>query len=157
VLYENGYTYVDVRPALELSEVGKVVGCVNVPLYNSKKVFDKQQNKKVVKKEKNNDFLKTFEKKFPDKKAKLLIACSDAKTYSMDALEQLDDAGYENLVALSGGYYAWYQVFDNKLGRRRYGEYQEDWRHEANSAGIHASGAGFEKIDPLEKWVPPVF
>lgn len=157
VLYERGYTYVDVRPALELQEVGKVPESVNVPLYTSKRVYDKAVNKKVVKKEKNPDFLKTFQKKFPDKKAKLLIACSDAKTYSMDALEMLDEAGYENLVALSGGYYAWFRVFDHKLGRRRTGEYQEDYTHGADSAGIHASGAGFDKVDKIEQWVPPSY
>ena len=45
---------------------------------------------------------------FPDKdEAKLLIACSNGRNYSMDALEALDEAGYTNLVGLRGGYYAW--------------------------------------------------
>lgn len=157
MLYESGYKYVDVRPALELQEVGKVVNSVNVPLYNSKRVYSKAENKKVVQKEENKDFLKQFEKKFPDKSAKVVIACSDGQTYSMPALEMLDEAGYTNLVALKGGYYAWFRVFDNKLNRRRSGDYAEDFRHDAGSAGIHASGAGFEKMDAIEQWVPPAY
>ncbi|GAQ91279.1 hypothetical protein KFL_007570020 [Klebsormidium nitens] len=157
VLYESGYTYVDVRPALELQEVGKVVNSVNVPLYNAKRVYSKAEHKKVVQKEENKDFMKQFEKKFPNKSAKLVIACSDGQTYSMPALEMLDEAGYTNLVALKGGYYAWFRVFDNKLNRRRSGDYAEDFRHDAGSAGIHASGAGFEKMDAIEQWVPPSY
>lgn len=45
---------------------------------------------------------------FPDKdEARLLVACSNGKAYSLDALEMLDEAGYTNLVGLRGGYYAW--------------------------------------------------
>lgn len=57
------------------------------------------------------------EKRFPDKEAKLLIGCSNGRTYSMDALEALDEAGYTNLAGLRGGYYAWFGVFDHKLNR----------------------------------------
>lgn len=38
-----------------------------------------------------------------------------------------------------------WQVFDNKLNRRRYGEYAEDYSGPTmggDSAGIHASGEG---------------
>lgn len=49
------------------------------------------------------------------------------------------------------------RTFDNKLARRRFGEYQEDYGHGGDSAGIHGSGAGFEKMDGLERWVPPEF
>lgn len=45
--------------------------------------------------------------------------------------------------------------FDNKLGRRRFGEYQENYIHDGDSTGIHGSGAGFERVDAIEPWVPP--
>lgn len=46
----------------------------------------------------NPDFIKTVEKKFPNKESKILIGCSDGRAYSMDALMQLDEAGYTNLA-----------------------------------------------------------
>lgn len=109
----------------------------------------------VVKKEENPDFIKQVEKKFPKKDAPLLVACSDGRTYSIDALEALDEAGYENIVGLKGGYYAWFRVFDNKLGRRYFGEYAEQYTHDGDSCGIHSSGAGFDRVDKIEQWVPP--
>jgi rhodanese-related sulfurtransferase len=155
---ELGYTYVDVRPPLEIEEVGKVPGSVNIPLKLAKKKFDPEQNKKVFIKEDNPDFLKQIQQKFPDPEtAKILIGCSNGTKYSMDALTALDDAGYVNIVGLRGGYYAWFKVFDNKLRRRNFGEYQEDYQHGADSTGIHASGAGFAKADKIDEWVPPEF
>jgi hypothetical protein len=58
-----------------------------------------------------------FQKKFPDKETKLIIGCSDGKSYCLDALDALDEAGYVNLVALKGGYYAWFKRWDNNLRR----------------------------------------
>ena len=43
-----------------------------------------------------------IEKRFPDKDAGLVVGCSDGRTYSIDALELLDEAGYWNLVGLKG-------------------------------------------------------
>ena len=54
--------------------------------------------------------------------------------------------------AVQGGYNAWFRIFDNKLGRRRNGEYAENYAHGADSCGIHASGAGFERSDRIETW-----
>lgn len=56
-----------------------------------------------------------------------------------------------------GGYYGWFRVFDNKLKRRVNGEYAEQYTHDADSCGIHASGAGFERVDAADQWVPPSF
>ena len=36
--------------------------------------------------------------RFPNKETNILIACSDGKAYSMDALVALDEAGYINLA-----------------------------------------------------------
>jgi hypothetical protein len=48
-------------------------------------------------------------------------------------------------------------VFDNKGGRRRSGEYAESYNHDGDSCGIHSSGAGFDRVDAIEKWVPPTY
>jgi rhodanese-related sulfurtransferase len=66
----------------------------------------------------NPAFKDLIKKKFPNTDAKILVACSDGRAYSMEALEALDEMGYTNLVGLKGGYYAWFKVFDNKLNRR---------------------------------------
>lgn len=47
MLYDHGYTYLDVRSTLENEEVGKVKGAVNVPFVLAKKVYSPQENKKV--------------------------------------------------------------------------------------------------------------
>lgn len=44
---EDGYAYLDVRPTLELEEVGKVKGSVNIPLYNSVRKFNSETRQKV--------------------------------------------------------------------------------------------------------------
>lgn len=211
-----------------------------------------------------------MEKKFPNKDQPLIIGCSNGTTYSIDALELLDEAGYTCLVGLKGcasqparggapqdggsghagpraglaacrptpasslprshptpsplflppsppsrsGFYAWFRVFDNKGGRRRSGEYAEtvsraagralapcvlllplrlppagccraggwpascsppshtltppnapspppphrkQYTHDGDTCGIHASGAGFARVDAIEHWVPPTF
>ena len=53
---EDGYTYLDVRPALEYEQAGRVKGSVNIPIVNAKRVWDPEQKKKVVKKEDNDKF-----------------------------------------------------------------------------------------------------
>ena len=105
----------------------------------------------VFKKSDNPDFLKTIEKRYPDKQTKFLIGCSTGTKYSLDALEALDEAGYENIAGLKGGYYAWFRVFDNKLGRRNLGEYQEELSAGGDTCGIHASGAGFARMDSADR------
>lgn len=45
------------RPALENEDVGKVKGSVNVPIMNSTKKWDSEQQKKVIKKEDNPNFV----------------------------------------------------------------------------------------------------
>lgn len=97
---ELGWVYLDVRPSLELEEVGKVKGSVNIGIKNSKRVWSAEEKKKVIQKEDNPDFVKQVEKKFPDKQTKILIGCSDGKSYSIDALIALEEAGYENLAGL---------------------------------------------------------
>ena len=132
-------------------------GSVNVPMMISTRKWSSEEKKKVVSKTPNEKFKEMVEKKFPDKETKILVGCSDGRTYSIDALEALDELGYTQLVWLKGGYYAWFGVFDHKLGRRKYGEYAENYTHDGDSCGVHASGAGFERVDAIEKWGPPAF
>lgn len=47
---ELGFVYLDVRPPLELDEVGKVRGSVNVPIMFSQRKWSPEEQKKVVKK-----------------------------------------------------------------------------------------------------------
>lgn len=57
-LFSNfGYTYLDVRPKLELEEVGKVKGCVNVPIMHAIRKYSSEKQKKVLQKEDNPDFV----------------------------------------------------------------------------------------------------
>lgn len=158
VLYsEAGYKYLDVRPSAEVDQVGKFKGAINIPIMNAKFVYDSKEQKKVMQKSPNPDFVQQVKRKFPNLDTPLLIGCSDGKTYSIDALVALEEAGYTHLVGLRGGYYAWFRVFDNNLRRRRYGEYAENYTHDGDSCGIHASGAGFDRVDKIESWVPPKF
>lgn len=157
LIEKGGYKYLDVRPTLELEEVGKWRGCINVPLVNSSWKYNAETRKKEVVKEDNLDFIAQVQKKIPNKDTPIVVGCSNGTTYSIDALELLDEAGYTNLVGLKGGFYAWFRVFDNKGGRRRSGEYAEQYTHDGDSCGIHSSGAGFDKVDKIEAWVPPSF
>jgi rhodanese-related sulfurtransferase len=59
-----------------------------------------------------------MQKRFPDKKTKLLLACSNGTAYSYDALEALEEAGYENLSFVKGGFNHWFRIFDAKFTRR---------------------------------------
>jgi hypothetical protein len=43
----DGYAYLDVRPTLELEEVGRVKDSVNIPLYNSIRKYDAEKGEKV--------------------------------------------------------------------------------------------------------------
>lgn len=113
------------RPEYELDEAGKVRGCVNVPVYTAENKYDAAAGKKVLRKFPNDKFIAQVEKKIPNKETKLIVACSDGKSYCMEALEALDEAGYENMVALKGGYYAWFRTWDNNLRRRRGDGYTE--------------------------------
>ncbi|KAG2443761.1 hypothetical protein HXX76_002107 [Chlamydomonas incerta] len=162
-LFSNGgYTWLDVRSELENNEVGKVKGSVNVPFVHLKRVYNPETQEREMKKTPNPDFVKQVEKRFPKKDTKLMVGCSNGKAYSIDALEALEDAGYENLCFVRGGYNAWFRIFDNKFTRRNYGEYQErndgyDQLSMGDSCGIHASGAGFDKVDKADRWSLPVY
>jgi hypothetical protein len=57
-LFSNlGYTYLDVRPSIELEEVGKVRGSVNIGIKNAKRKYNTEKGKKVLEKSDNPDFV----------------------------------------------------------------------------------------------------
>ena len=58
VLYETGYTYLDVRPELECDLVGKFKGSVNIPIMHATRKWSPEEQKKVVEKTENPDFVK---------------------------------------------------------------------------------------------------
>lgn len=154
---EGGYKYLDVRPEIELDATGKVKGSINVPLVNAKWRYDPELKKKVAEKEDNDKFIEQVKKRIPNLETPIIVGCSDGRSYALDALGELDDAGYVNLVGLKGGFYAWYRIWDSNLRRRKNGEYAEQYTHDGDTCGIHASGAGFERVDSIEKWAPPKF
>lgn len=41
-----------------------------------------------------------MKKRFPDPDTKLLVACNNGRSYTMDAVVALDEEGYTNLAAL---------------------------------------------------------
>jgi hypothetical protein len=72
----------------------------------------------------------------------------------MEALEALDEAGYENIVALKGGYYAWFRCWDNNLRRRRGDGYTEVRRRVFRTLFSEgAEGGGREERAVREKEV----
>lgn len=151
VLYTHGgYTYLDVRSEAEYDD-GKVLKSVHVPLIRAKSRWNSETQKKEFVQSANPDFLKMVEKKLPKKDTKILVGCSDGRARAIQALIALDEAGYTNLVGLKGGYMAWSKVFDNKLNRRREDGYTETYTHDGDSCGIHSSGAGFDRVDAIEK------
>lgn len=133
-------------------------GCVNVGLFDSKRVWDSEKGEKIIVKKENPDFIKQVEKKIPDKETFIIVGCSDGTAYTMDALQLLDDAGYINLVGLKGGFYTWFRTWDTNLRRRRGDGYTEAYDGEgSDSCGVHATGAGFERADKIEGWAPPKY
>ena len=53
-----GWTYLDVRSQLEVQDVGRVKDSVNIPMVFATKKWDSDQQKKVVKKEDNTNFVR---------------------------------------------------------------------------------------------------
>lgn len=135
---ELGYRFLDVRPELELDATGKVKGCINIPIMNAKYRYDTEKREKVLEKTEipEEEWVAMVEKRIPDKSTPILVCCSNGTAYSMDALGALDDAGYETLVGLKGGFYAWYRLWDANLRRRRGDGYQETYMHDGTWCSV---------------------
>jgi rhodanese-related sulfurtransferase len=151
VLWDDGWVFLDIRNDQEreffgklpnppkgtiggVSEVVVVSGpeCVaNIPLVTSTGYrFDATAGGKVFQNQhKNENFIAEVEKMFPDKKAaKIVVVCSDGRQRAVHALDMLDEAGYEKLVLLKGGFNLYNRGWDGKLKRRMpHGEFCSDY------------------------------
>ena len=110
----------DVRSKAEYDDDGKVPNAVNIPLINTKRKWNLsvQPAEMMIEQTPNTDFVDQIKAKFPDKKSKLLICCSDGKQRAIQVLMLLDAEGYTNIVGLKGGFIGWNVVFTTKLERR---------------------------------------
>ncbi|CAL6343948.1 unnamed protein product [Bathycoccus prasinos] len=151
VLWDDGWVFLDIRNDQEreffgklpnppkgtiggVSEVVVVSGpeCVaNIPLVTSTGYrFDSTAGGKAFQNQhKNENFIAEVEKRFPDKKAaKIVVVCSDGRQRAVHALDMLDEAGYEKLVLLKGGFNLYNRGWDGKLKRRMpHGEFCSDY------------------------------
>lgn len=151
-LWEHGWVYLDVRPQLEVEEAGCFRQSCNIPIYDAQRTYDPEKQRKVLTRQPNPDFIPWVQQTFPDLETPFIVGCSDGVTYALDALEALDEAGYTYLVGLKGGYNAWARTFDNNLRRRRGDGFVEAYTHDGDSCGIHGTGAGFARMDAVDKW-----
>ena len=56
----------------------------------------------------NESFTQQVTKAFPDKAAKILVACSDGRVRASAAVDILRAGGYVNVVRLEGGFNLWW-------------------------------------------------
>lgn len=95
LMQAEGYTYADVRTAEEFGG-GHAPGAKNVPV----------MLKSPAGMSPNPEFVKQFEKTFPDKATPIVVGCLSGKR-SLMAAELLSAAGYTRLQNVEGGYQAW--------------------------------------------------
>eukprot|EP00951_Prasinocladus_malaysianus_P032406 scaffold315525_cov37-Prasinocladus_malaysianus.AAC.1 len=141
----------DVR-SQRLYDIGNAKGAIHVPYVKEKKRF--VDGKMEIDSTPNEQWLDQVKQKIPNKEQKLIVVDLDGRTNAIDCLETLFEEGYENIVGLKGGFKTWFRTFDNKLRRRVFGEYAENYSSydrlgSGDSGGIHASGAGFANQDRL--------
>lgn len=151
---EIGYKYLDVRASYEIDTIGKVAGSVNIPLINAKPQWNSETGSRDYVQTVNSDFMNQIQKAFPDKSTKIIVGCSDGFNRTIQACMLMEEAGFSDIVAIQGGFNLWTRKFDNKLNRRRSDGYTERYDSGArgsDSAGIHASGAGFQKMDAIDQ------
>ena len=64
----------DVRPALEIDEMGKVAGSVCVPVKNMIKKYNPETREKdYIKSDNKAEFMKMMQKKFPSLESKIMV------------------------------------------------------------------------------------
>jgi rhodanese-related sulfurtransferase len=156
LISDGGYVLLDVRSKLAYDD-GKVPGSIHVPYVIGKSRWDSETRSRAYEYTDVENWIDNLKKVIPDKETKIVVMCSTGTQNAIRALETLDENEYYNIVGLKGGYRAWNRVFDLKLARRVYGEYAENWSSgdgdfqsgETTGCGIHASGAGFAKVDPI--------
>eukprot|EP00798_Chlamydomonas_sp_ICE-L_P001540 gene1540-32920_t len=120
VLYSEGYNWLDVRPTVEFEDQGKMRNAVNVPILKTIRKLETVNGKmeRIIEKIPNPEFVAQVSKKFPKKDTPIMIGCLDGKTYSIEALVQLDEAGYTSLVGILGGWDEVSKTFTPSLMRK---------------------------------------
>eukprot|EP00667_Euglena_gracilis_P002116 EG_transcript_2117 len=107
----------DIRSEMEGSEGrirGPNKGSIDFPLFNAKARYDAALGQRVVDQEANEAWLEQVRGRFA-KDAKIIVVCSDGNRRTAQAMELLRREGFQNVVALAGGYNAWDQLFDKDL------------------------------------------
>lgn len=94
-LLDQGYTYVDVRSVPEY-EQGHAPGALNLPLMHRGPGGMSP----------NPEFATAFQKRFPDKAAKIVVGCKSGGR-SARAADLLTALGYTELVDAGGGWDGW--------------------------------------------------
>jgi len=162
VLYEMGYTYLDVRSSTEFEHDAKTPRAVNIPLIDTTRKWDLSVTPAVqeVTQSANPKFLEQVKEKFPDKESKLLIVCSDGRQRAIQVLMLLDAEGYTNIVGLKGGYIDWNFVFKGtggnplfqKLERRgQTVKYSTVYASDGDDLGVHSTDSTmFGKTDYVD-------
>ena len=122
VLWESsGYDALDVRCDWEREDRGSIKaqkGSVHIPMFRSKKVYDAEADKDVIKQEVNPAWMEQVKARFADPESKLIVMCSDGSRRTQQALEALEQEGYSNVVGLQGGFNNWDDTFDAAMQRR---------------------------------------
>ena len=147
-LLDLGYKWLDVRSKPEHDEEHPTQS-INIPIINARRQFNSETKQREYIQKVNEDFVAQVEKKFPDKETKLIIGCSDGRLRSINALEALDEAGYENIVGAKGGANGFMTLYDSKFRRRKGDGFAEVYTHDGDGCGIHGTGAGFEMSDNI--------
>eukprot|EP01023_Acetabularia_acetabulum_P041755 TRINITY_DN4089_c0_g1_i1.p2 TRINITY_DN4089_c0_g1~~TRINITY_DN4089_c0_g1_i1.p2 ORF type:complete len:223 (-),score=48.69 TRINITY_DN4089_c0_g1_i1:403-1071(-) len=149
---DGGYTFLDIRPTLEVDMIGKLRNSVTVPYKIAKKRFE--AGEMIITTKPNENFLAEVNKKIPNKETPIIVCDTNGKKYALEVLGLLEDDDYTNLVGLRGGFFAWYRTWDNKLNRRVFQEYTTNDAANGDAMGIHTTGVGFERMDKsgMEAW-----
>jgi len=160
-LWDAGYDVMDVRAVEEIDQNDNTP-CPNpappgqakgnrvrvVPLINAVRRYDSKLEKKVYIQTPNADFKNMVQKAFPNKDAKIMVACSDGRVRAIAALDALDEMGYTNIVGLRGGANLWTREWDAKMRRRNLpGKHIQNYLHSGDSPQLHGTGSQFQMAD----------
>lgn len=159
LILAGGFTILDVRAKSEIEFVGNfpIRSAIHgskfkeLPIINATRQYDSEAKAKVYKQSVNADFKKQVAKMFPDKNARIVVACSDGRNRTLQALELMDEMGYVNICGLRGGYNMWNREWDSAFRRRNLpGVFKEEYQHGADGCGVHATGASFQNQDAFQ-------
>jgi hypothetical protein len=107
----------------------------------------------------DDDFVANVKREFPDKKkSSIVVVCSDGRQRAVAALEMLEEAGYERLVLLKGGFNLYNRGWDGRLKRRiPHGEFVSDYYKPGDVQQFSRGDKAGNANDAIEfgPWVDP--